>query len=192
MPASYKDLGTILIEENKLTNEQYGTLFELSRKEGKTLEENIRASGLVSQEDIVQATSKLYGVPYIDLVGKIIPQKILSIIPENIARNYKMAAIELSHDKLAVKVAMLYPQDVKAREALRYLGREQNLKIEYLLATTEGLDFVFKQYANIREEVGKALKSAEERFKPKADDQTDDGKNSAKSERKKASASTSV
>lgn len=166
MPIS-NDVGTILMKEGKLTDEQYGVLKKKARDANTSLAEVIRTSGLVGTNDWYQAQSQVLGVPYIDLVGKTIKREVLTIIPEKLAQNYKIAAIEFDPETRTLTVGMVDLLDLNAREALRYICREQNLKVQYVLASPEGLDFVVRQYANITEEVGQALKSAEDRFKPK-------------------------
>ncbi|MBI4359922.1 MAG: Flp pilus assembly complex ATPase component TadA [Candidatus Jacksonbacteria bacterium] len=164
------DVGTILMKDGKLTDEQYAVLKKKAKETNTSLSELIRTSGAVDIQDWYRAQSQVLGVPYADLFGKTISRDVLTIIPEKLARNYKIAAIEFDPAARALTVAMADLLDLNAREALRYIGREQKLKIQYVLASPEGLDFIVKQYANITEEVGQALKSAEERFKPKDQD----------------------
>lgn len=117
---------------------------------------------------------------FVDLVGHEIDLQILEIIPESLAINYKMAAIGIAEEANLLKVAMLNPIDVKAREALAYIGRERKLKIKYFLTDEESLQFALKQYANLKKEVGEALKSAQGRFKQKAQGETEVGKQKIK------------
>ena len=161
------DIGTILMNAGKLTDEQYAVLKKKARDTNTSLAEVIRVSGTVETRDWYQAQSEVLGVPFIDLVGKTIKREVLTIIQDQLAKNYKMAAIEFDPETRLLTVGMVDLLDLNAREALRYIGREQNVKIQYVFVSPEGLDFVLRQYANITEEVGQALKSAEERFKPK-------------------------
>ncbi len=170
MPIS-NDIGTILMKQGKLTDEQYAVLKKKARDTNTSLAEVIRTSGIVETRDWYQAQSEVLGVPFLDLVGKTIKRDVLTIIQDQLAKNYKMAAIEFDPQTSLLTVGMVDLLDLNAREALRYIGREQNMKIQYVLVSPEGLDFVLKQYANITEEVSQALKSAEERFKPKDHEQ---------------------
>ncbi|MEK9165479.1 MAG: GspE/PulE family protein [Patescibacteria group bacterium] len=116
------------------------------------------------KECFTKAQAQALGFEFVDLVGHEIDLQILEIIPESLAINYKMAAIGIDEKANLLNVAMLDPRDVKAREALNYIGRERKLKIKYFLTNEESLQFALKQYANLKKEVSEALKSAQKRF----------------------------
>lgn len=167
MPNTNQDIGAILLQDNKITLEQYQNLQKHALQADISLEEAISESGIVEHEDFLKAQANVLGFEFIDLVGQKIDLQILEIIPESLAINYKMAAIGIDKEANVLHVAMLNPKDLKAREALTYIGRERGLKIKYFLTNEESLQFVLKQYANLTKEVGEALKSAQKRFTEK-------------------------
>lgn len=109
-------------------------------------------------------------IPSVDLTGKDIPVDVLKEIPEEAAIFYKFVPISKS-DK-ALEVGMLDPDDLKAREALRFLVRRSGLEPKIFLVDQVGFDQVLKQYRTLRGEVQKALKELateidqEERIEP--------------------------
>jgi type IV pilus assembly protein PilB len=109
----------------------------------------------------------MLGADFVDLIGREVILEILEKIPREVAETYKMVAFDIDQDLRLLKVAMLDPKDIKAREALRYIGRNLNLTVQYYLASKEGLESVLRQYGNIKKEVGEALESAKERFEQK-------------------------
>ncbi|MFH1712680.1 MAG: GspE/PulE family protein [Candidatus Jacksonbacteria bacterium] len=180
MPNTNQDIGAVLLQENKITLKQYQELQKKALQSNVSLVEAISESGIVEKEDFIRAQAKALGLEFVDLVGQEIDLQILEIIPESLAINYKMVAIGIAEEDNLLNVAMLDPRDVKAREALTYIGRERKLKIKYFLTDEESLQFALKQYANLKKEVGEALKSAQQRFKQKAQGETEVGKKKIK------------
>ena len=169
MPTQTQDIVRILLQDGILTKEQYEYVVKKASEEKLSFEEALKQSKFVSDAEILRAQARAFGVEYIDLVGAEIPQDALSSIPENIARNYQMVVFKIDKEKKVLHVAMRNPIDIKAREALRYIGHEKDLKIKYYFVSDEGLNYVLQKFANISEEVGQALESAKERFETQGD-----------------------
>src|SRR3989338_798832 len=160
LPAS-QEIAQILLQDKKITDEQYQNLQAEARQSHIFIDEALLKSGLVSKEDLVKAKARLMNVGYIDLIGKDIQKEVLAILPEKAAQNYKMAIFECDTNQAVIRVAMIDPFDSQAREALRYIARERNFqKVEYFLDSEEGISQALKKYGNIKEEVGVALASA--------------------------------
>lgn len=159
-----EDIGAILVEENKITKEQYEEFKKKASDLGSPIADVIRSADTVSADVFYSAYAKSKGTEFVGLVGRKIDYGVLEVIPEKLARNYRMVAIAIDMQKRVLRVAMHDPWDTKAREAIDHISRARDLHPEYLLTTDEGLDFVLKQYGDISKEVGEALQSAKERF----------------------------
>jgi len=73
-------------------------------------------------------------IAYLDkLETKNIDSGIINLIPQEVARKYKMAAF--SRDGNIVKVAMVDPRDANALNALRFIAEKEKIDIDvYLVA----------------------------------------------------------
>lgn len=110
-----------------------------------------------------KAKAEALKVPFIDLTGREIPVEVLKEIPEEAAAFYKF--IPLARKKNVLEAGMLNPEDLKAREALRFITRRSNLEVKIFLITQTGFKNVLNQYRTLRSEVQKALRELEKEIK---------------------------
>ncbi|HBH46290.1 MAG: hypothetical protein A2445_04615 [Candidatus Jacksonbacteria bacterium RIFOXYC2_FULL_44_29] len=164
MPIIISDVGKVLVNQEKLTFQQYQDLKKQAEKDQTTLEQVILKSKIVEYKDFLLAKAESLGLNYVSLENKQIKREVLQVIPANLAKNYQILAIDLDKSTRVLSVAMVEPKDSKALEALRFIARELEVRLEYFLTDVEGLKIALKQYENIGEEVDKALKSAKERY----------------------------
>ncbi len=118
----------------------------------------------------IKAKSAALKVPFIDLAGREIPVEILKEIPEEAAAFYKFVPLDRKGNVL--EVGMVNPDDLKAKEALRFITRQSGLETKIFIISLAGFKDVLKQYRTLRGEVKKALQElekeleAEERVSP--------------------------
>jgi len=106
-------------------------------------------------------------VAYVDLSKTIVPKEVLHIIPEKIARQYKVVPIEKTGQ--GVTVAMIDPQDLEAIEIIKKTIPE---KLTIKLSSEEDINHILDQYSGLETELTEAIKTAdtqqEEQEKPEA------------------------
>ncbi|MBI4811979.1 type II/IV secretion system protein [Candidatus Falkowbacteria bacterium] len=103
-----------------------------------------------------QKKAQRLGLPHIDLSGREIPNEVLAMVPEEAARFYQIIPLEKSENTL--KVGLVDPDDLQAREALRFITLRSGLSPEIFIITKSDFSNCLKQYRNLKAEVGKALK----------------------------------
>jgi len=153
-----KTLLEVLVEDGMLSAERLAELQKTTSDENKLIEQ-IASKGLVPEEDLAKAKSKVLGVPYIDLFGKTASPSVLNLISRELAENYHIVAFEKVNSE--VSVAMVDPGDFKAIEAIEFIARENNFKIKFFLISLSGFRYVAKQYATLGAEVEQALEGTE-------------------------------
>ncbi|MBL7053273.1 MAG: type II/IV secretion system protein [Candidatus Portnoybacteria bacterium] len=99
-------------------------------------------------------------IPSIDLSHKNIPVEVLKEIPEEAASFYSF--VPISRKDNVLEVGMVNPDDLKAKEALRFITRRSNLEPKIFAITLDDFKNVLKQYQSLRGEVNKALKELKE------------------------------
>ncbi len=127
-----------------------------SRAKGKPVIEVIEDSKEIRDEDIIQAKSKAYNLPTIDLFGRMISPDVLKLIPEEIATNYKI--ICFARNDKEISVGMVNPGDYKAIEAIEFIARKANTRIKYFVITLTAYKYLIRQYQSLSSEVEEALK----------------------------------
>jgi type IV pilus assembly protein PilB len=146
-----------LIEGGFLDEESAKKLLQESSLARKNADELIYEKRSVAEEEVARAKSKLLGAPYKKLESGEISEEILKVIPEETVRNYKVVPISRSNDTLIV--GMIYPDDAKAQEALKFIAKQQRLNLGVYLIGYSDWETVLRKYSPYRSEVDAAVKS---------------------------------
>ena len=145
-PEHNEMLGTLLLENGSLTQEQLQLALEEQREHPDTQLGHILVSmGLVWQQDINQALAYKLGIPRVELKNILPEADILKEISAEIAMLYNILPIMMSNDRLVV--AMENPLDLHVVEALQF---HTNHRIEPVIASHEDLNWaVGNHYGSI-------------------------------------------
>lgn len=152
-----------LTEKGILKKEKAVVLDFKVKKSGKKEEEVILENGIVPETVLFDLKSKNLKIPLKKVeVGKVL-LKTLELIPEDTAKYYQMIPLEKTEKFL--EVGMVYPEDLKAQEALKFLSRQGKFNYKVFLITLTTFKSLLKQYRTLKKEVGKALKELETELK---------------------------
>jgi len=144
-----------LIKKGILKKEQAISL-ELEIKESdKKEEEVILEKGIVTEAFLFNLKSETSRIPLKEIDAGEVTLEILELIPEETAKHYKM--IPLSKEGNVLEIGIVYPDDLKAQEALKFLSRQGRFTYKVFLITPTTFNKLLKQYRTLRGEVGKAL-----------------------------------
>ncbi|RJP46330.1 MAG: type II/IV secretion system protein [Armatimonadetes bacterium] len=145
----------ILQKQGLLTEDQISQIKLEAVNTGQTAEVIIQQHEMVPQSKILGARAQLLGVPFISLESKAISTEVLNLIPEPVARRYRLIAFDKKADK--VFVAMVDPLDL---QVLQFIEKKTGLFIKpYLAAADDILKAIGDQYSqNLSLEVTSALK----------------------------------
>jgi len=154
-----------LIKKGILDKGKATTLeFEI-RETKKREEEVILEKRLCDESFLFNLKSKNLKIPLKEIVASGVPLETLGMIPEETAKHYKMIPL-VRRDKI-LEVGMVYPEDLKAQEALKFLGRQGLFTYRVFLITLTTFSNLLKQYRTLRKEVGRALEELEVELKEK-------------------------
>jgi len=154
----YKNLKEILLEKGLITQEKVEEIKLRQLKTGETEEEIINALRLVSDIDFVKAKADFLRVPFVDLETIGFSPEALTLVPESVARKYKIVPYNLDTKNKVLSVAMVNPLDL---ETIEFLEKKTSLKISVAIALEKQIvSFVKEKYIrekNITSEVTRAL-----------------------------------
>ena len=136
--------------------------FEI-RETGKREEEIILERRIVDENFLFDLKSTNLKIPLKEIVAREVPLETLGVIPEETAKHYKMIPL-VRKDKI-LEVGMVYPKDLKAKEALKFLARQGPFAYQVFLITPTTFSNLLKQYRTLRREVGRALEELETELK---------------------------
>ncbi len=147
-----------LIERGLLNEEKAREIEELSSQQGKTKEKVILEKELVPEEELFEIKGEILGLSFNnDIDSRNIPEDVLGIIPENSANYYKMAPIGRKGG--IIEIGMVYPEDLRAKEALRFLGRRRQFSYDISIISLSTFNEISKQYRSLSKQVGEALEA---------------------------------
>ena len=101
-----------------------------------------------TEVDQVRARGQALKIPFKDITGKRIPPEVLREIPEEAATFYQFVPI-VRRGK-ALEVGMVNPDDLKAREALRFIALRNDLETEIFIITPSNFQEVIRHQLNNR------------------------------------------
>lgn len=147
-----------ILERNKATNLEYEVKTSNKREEEVILEQNI-----TSEDFLFNLKSEILKIPVKKITPEEIPLKVLELIPEESAHYYQLIPLSV-RDKI-VEIGMVYPEDLKAQEALKFLARQGKFEYRVFLITPKNFIGLLKQYKTLKKEVTKALEELETELK---------------------------
>src|SRR3989344_5213858 len=144
-----------LFTDGKLSEERANE-FQLEVEKTETTEEEvILKNKIVDEQSLFALKSKVSGVPLIKPKAQEVPLEVLELISEEAAINYKM--IPLFKEDNSVGIGMVYPENILAQNALRFLSRKENFTYKIYLITFCDLNNILKQHRTLKKETKKAL-----------------------------------
>jgi type IV pilus assembly protein PilB len=149
----------ILLDEKLISEETINKAKDKARISGKTTETVLMEDKIVNEEDFAKAKAKAFSLPYRNLTGENIDEKVIMIIPAEVAKNYNVICFEFDSSAKKIKVGIVEPTNFKAVEAINYLAKEENLETEFFLISEASFEISFKHYQTFNREISTALKS---------------------------------
>ncbi len=152
-----------LVKKGILDQEKATALeFEI-RESGKKEEDVILERRICSEDFLFGLKSETLKIPLKKITAQEVPLETLGMIPEETAKHYQMIPMIKKNNTL--EVGMVYPEDLKAQEALKFLARQGKFNFEVFLVTPTTFSNLLRQYRTLRREVGRALEELETELK---------------------------
>lgn len=129
----------------------------------KTKQDDLAKTNPVSEpEEELKKKADALGVPVLNKIPKI-KGDCLKIVPEDLAKKYRMAAFE--KDGKSVKVCMVEPGDFEAVNILRFISENNSIEFEIYLISDKLFEAVLSQYSDNAEKVVEdAVRSLKEAY----------------------------
>lgn len=168
MSKNYR-LGDLLVSANKISESQLAEVLRHQKKERtKRLGEILVDLGFVKEEDILEVLETQLKITSVDLANYRINPKIISLIPENIARRYSLIPIDKKDNKLIV--AMSDPFNIFAIDDIKLLtGMEIDVVVSLKSVILKAIDRFYRD-----EKTKKVLEEFEEAYTPSIIEDLDD------------------
>ncbi|MFH1593761.1 MAG: hypothetical protein ABID09_03570 [Candidatus Omnitrophota bacterium] len=136
-----KQLGELLIERGVITGAQLEKAIKVQNEKGGLLGQILVVLGFTKEEEIAQALTVQYGFPYLPLQNYELNKEIVNIMPENVARQYCLVAVDKLGETLTI--AMSNPLNVKAIEDLELLTK---CKVQVFVSTLTDINTAINKF----------------------------------------------
>lgn len=149
----------LLRDANKVTEDQLVGLRDQEKTEKKPLQDIVIRNGIINEKELTSLYAEAIDIPFVEINTKEIPREILKLIPERIARQYKVILFGVD-DNGSKMLAMEDPDDV---QALNFLQKQLGTDLKVHVTTATIINAALDQYrGNVTSELTKVLSPEEE------------------------------
>lgn len=145
----------LLLKQGIVTPEQIEKAKEEVKRTGIKLEKALEKLGFINEEDIAKVKADTLGVPYMDLSDYIIDVELTKLIPEDLAKKYKVVPLFKIAD--ALTVAMVDPLDIQALDRIRKVSGIDN--VDPVLVSERGVQRILDSYYEVADSVDEIVES---------------------------------
>src|SRR3972149_8486670 len=146
-------LKEILVKSGFIDQGDFADAEKAATQLGRDIADVLIFRGLISEDVIGKLISEYLKVPYVQISKKPIPPEVLSLIPEKLARTYRMVPFEKKDKKLSITLA-----NTEDFEAIEFARRQTNLSVVPFYATEKEIARALSQYKKgIKEDFQKEI-----------------------------------
>ena len=158
-------LKEILVKSGFIDQDDFTDAEKAATQLGRDISDVLIFRGLISEDVIGKLISEYLKVPYVQISKKPILPEVLSLIPEKLARTYRMVPFEKKDRKLSI--ALANPEDF---EAVEFARRQTNLTVVPFYATEKEITRALGQYKKgIKEDFQKEIEENIKKTSPDRD-----------------------
>ncbi len=172
-------LGDVLVNGGVITEEQLQKGLQLQKGSGRKLGETLVDEGITTEENIARALSSQLHYDLIDLQNVVIEESVLSLVPVNVLKKYKMIPVEFAPGNMTIlRVAMSDPMDITAIDDINIIT---NLQVEPVIATVRSIMLALDKYygnAEVNSALEEYTREKESQFVEQEDMYSEDVNNS--------------
>lgn len=123
----------------------------------KDVEEVIIEQRLVDDKELAQTKSRLLNIPFKNVKAEEIDEKLIKKIPQETIKNYKVIPLSLENNLLVV--GMVYPENPKVQNALKFIANKEGVNLGAYLITHSDFENALRRFFPYKSEVLDALQA---------------------------------
>lgn len=143
MPLAPEKLKEILVGGNYIDSTSFERALEISQKKNEVVEISLVKNDILTDDKLAEILSKYYGVPFVDLSDENIPNDLLELLPEAVAR--AQCAVIFSRDQNGYGLATTRPDNF---EFIKQVDKANEGKLSVYYTTPTSMQEAFKAYKN--------------------------------------------
>lgn len=136
-----QDFTDLLLQQGVISLDQLSEAEQISKDTSANIGDVLIKLEYASPEDVAGAMAKFHKIPYVDLRQTRIPESVIELVPESVAR--ENTVIPYKDEDGALTILIADPFDLETVEKLRFI---LNRKIETALAPKEAINGAINYY----------------------------------------------
>jgi type IV pilus assembly protein PilB len=167
-------ISKLLLEKNLITEDQLKQVEVEHASSGKSEEDILRETGIVTEENLAKAKGELFKIPFVGLHETGVAPEVLQLIPKSVAQRFTLFPFAISGDGKELSVAFANPLDL---EAVEFAEAKSGKRIRPYIALSDDIKKAIEErYSqNLTNEVTAALKDTKSDTQVKTMDLTQNG-----------------
>jgi len=154
MQVEDSQIKAFILDSDLTTKEKLNKAEKKAKETNQQLAQVLVKDKIISQKQLIKLQAYILGIPFVNLEKETIPEEILQIIPEPIARRHNIIAFRKKGKEL--EVAMLDPADL---QTIEFIKKKSDLKILPRLTNLASIKSALKQYQkSLEAEFGELIK----------------------------------
>ncbi len=149
---AHNTLGAVLQEMGLISEAQLNRALAEQKKTGDLLGKTLVKLGFITEDELVKSLSKQLGIPLVKISDHVLDTKVVRIIPEDVARKFKVIAVGKSDNRL--RLAMIDPFDVFAIDRIEKISGRA---VEPVICTDRELTAALDQYYEVGDAISKLI-----------------------------------
>jgi len=152
-----KTFSDFLIDKKLIDKTVLSDLEKEAAETNKNLEEIILGRELINETKFYELKSQFLKVPFKDLTDYKIEPEIFKIVPLETVQYYRFVPISVDTKKGILEAGMLNPDNIDAKEALKFIAHRNNLTPKVFIITFSDFKNILKEYSSLKGEIKEAL-----------------------------------
>ena len=153
----HKRLGESLVESEVITQEQLADALAVQRRTGERLGRTLVKLGYATDAAIAAVIERQFGVPRVNLPEYVVSSDVIALVPEAMARRYKVLPVEIVGGKL--RLAMCDPLNVFALDDVKIAA---GFDVEPMVAAEDEMERALDQYYGSGQDIDQVVRDLEE------------------------------
>jgi len=156
-----------LLSHNLLEESDWEEVISKAEKNNQDIEQILIADKFFTSKDFNDLKAKIFDLLPAEINETELLPEVIALLPQKVAENYRMIVLDFTGNKITV--GLVDPGNFLAHEAVDFLAKQNNWKIEFRTLALEDFERLIKKYNAPKRELSDALESAEEKFAIQSD-----------------------
>jgi type IV pilus assembly protein PilB len=156
-PPKQKNFLEYLLSKKLIDPVILDSIIKEAKESGRNIEEMIIEKELIRESDFYQAKSQFLKIPLRDLTGFKVDAEAFKLVPLEASQHYRFLPLSVDLNRKVLEAGMLNPEDIDAKEALKFIAHRNNLSPKIFVITATDFKNILKEYSSLKGEVREAL-----------------------------------